>query len=473
MGIDNKRYREEVERHRNKAELYLAIILAIVALVAELLIFRLMLRTDEVPARWRPLVWAVLVFFLAAASLWFFVKVTSFPRWLRNQFTRFRLAFLTDWRYTKLARRWAQYVTHGSDPQVWRLRAALANQYAEQERDDLSGDGDLRHRRWKEPDLSRYNPEGRPLIITSFIRYSKMVKALVEAAQKTKGQTILCVTTLSMTLEKWFNFDERMHCKHPEWEDYLSFLRAELRESNNVIFARILLVHEENKSSRLVDLRPESELKRELDSWVWLTRPVTDNPLGIASGSLMPVTLERGRSILEAVKNQFNKDSSNCSVIKKIEDTLAAEKEPYIILPRTEFVGQPNYNQGGYFSRLGNEFIENFHMTMEGGGHHAYYAPVDPNAYLPKYGGNNQPPYPLDLFFVALVESQNPEDLNTPDKLKNSIREPLFCLGAEMPKNDLYMVYLYLLDNYTNSKINFPEIVKYVKGLLGKCQPLG
>lgn len=419
---------------------------------------------------------------VALFGVWVFLDLMSATRvWRRRRARRRRrdierkeLANGGRNHFRQLANSWAEYVTYGPNPRVWRLRAALANQYAEQEGYDLSGAGDIRHRRWiDEEKILAHKPEGRPLIITSFIRYSKMVKALVEAAQETKGQTILCVTTLSMTLEKWFNFDETLHCMHPEWEVYLDFLRKELREVRDVIFARILLVHEKDKFSKFVDLRSESDLKRELDSWVWLTRPATDDPRGVVGGNLIPVTLEKGRSILEAVKGAFETNREKSSAIAKIEDTLAADKQPYIILPKTEFAEKPAYNQGGYFSRLGDEFITNFHMTMEGGGHHAYYAPVDPNIYLPTYGGNSQPPYPLDLFFVALVESQNPEDLSTPDKLKNSIREPLFCLGAEMPKNDLYMVYLYLLDNYKNSRINFPEIVKYVKNLLGKCQPLG
>jgi hypothetical protein len=204
-------------------DLFVALVLAGITFIA-VEVYRSLEEHLDDPVRLERLEWFLVVLSIAiiAVSFWLIVRAisaTPFPERLARKTLKFKFGNGTKRRYQNLVNLWAEYVTQGPDPLVWRIRTALAREYVAQEKDDLSGEADIVRRLWTDEKRKELNPEGRPLIITSFIRYSKLVKSMVQAVQESKERsnaTILCVTTLSMPLGKWLNFDEKLNCAHPE-----------------------------------------------------------------------------------------------------------------------------------------------------------------------------------------------------------------------------------------------------------------
>jgi hypothetical protein len=120
-----------------------------------------------------------LIFLIIAGGLWFlisFINITPLPKLLGTELKRFIVSWKTEKQFERLAFKWGEYAKQGHRRLIWQIRAALAREYVDQEINDLGGYGDLSHRRWVEEKIRSLHPEGRPFIITSFVRYSKMVK---------------------------------------------------------------------------------------------------------------------------------------------------------------------------------------------------------------------------------------------------------------------------------------------------------
>ena len=129
----------------------------------------------------------------------------------------------------------------------------------------------------------------------------------------------------------------------------------------------------------------------------------------------------------------------------------------------------PKVNELGEFRKLGEEFINRFHTKKTNNNdRHAYYAFADPADYIPVYESLD-PPLPLDFFYVALIEPEVSETIDT-NKLRTLQRRPLFCLAAR-PDSDLYMVTLSLLDP-DRTPHNFDLIERYITRLLKEAKPL-
>lgn len=409
-------------------------------------------------------------------SIWYFASLTPLSRWLSSIFLRHRFSYWwTERTYLTLVDQWVRYVRQGRSVKMWRIRAALAEEYVSQEKTDLSGEGDLAHRHYDKALIASLKPEGRPLIITSFVRYSRMVEAMVNAAREgrtNKRDTVLCITTLSMPLEKWFNFDERSHCIHREWERYLDFLRKEVQnpgEPKDIIIARILLVHR-GQPHPTINLQSEEELRRELRSWIWLKND-DDDPDSISNrpAKLSHVKYPERMAILKALSQLPDVDQV---LLESVRNRTTPKKTSYLILPETTFAANPPQLDQGEFRNMGRQFIRGF-QTGKTNGNHAYYARVEPDIYLPNWEGpNNLPPIPLDMFYVGLVKKDD-EQVNR-DDLQSLIEhsESLFCLGAEPPDRGLHMAYLYLIDPQKNSLVNFPQIERYLRNLIVDCVPL-
>jgi hypothetical protein len=330
---------------------------------------------------------------------------------------------------------------------------------------DLSGESDKVLRKFNllpEEERLRRNPEGRPLIFTSFVRYSALVKAMVNTAlaeQNTNENSIvICITTLSMSLQKWLNFDDKAQSVHTEWEGYLAFLRSELRTLPNVVLTRILLVKEPHRVNNRVNLRSIPELDEELRNWVWLTKKGPDYSEFAAANVLEPLAAEKKLRILTEMKEHYTPQSQEYRSIAEIRAQTSPNRYSYLILPRTQFPNCPTNMDGGEFVELGTAFISTYHTKQEDGNYHSYYSVVEPSAYVPD-PQTDDPPFPLDLFYVAKVRLPNGQPIRTHD-LGRLPREPLFCLAAR-PDEELHMVYLYLLDPQRCPR-NFTNIDRYI-----------
>jgi hypothetical protein len=451
-----------------QAQLY-----ALSGLIAVSIIGYLLLYEGDVPS-WRYVIWSILISWLIITGWWFLDRLTNLPKRLRNKVVCFRLTDSAKKEWSHLVSRWLNYIRQGNEPHFWRIRAAIAKQYIEQEKLDLSGDGDIIFRKYHllpEEDRKHRNPEGRPLIFTSFVRYSGLVEAIVKTAvdhqHKHKNSIILCITTLSMGLEKWLNFDDQAHAIYPEWERYLQFLRTTFKGFPNTILARIMLVRDPNRVNNRVNLRTIGELKNELRNWVWLTKKGPDYPEFSAATVLEPVNSEKRISILERLRARFPQDSPQQNYIGELEQYTPHGRDSYLILPRDKFPVCPTDLVGGEFGELGKAFISTYHSRKNTDGYHAYYSIVEPSDYIPD-PTTDDPPYPLDLFYVAMVNPKGQPMVNA-DDLRQLNRTPLFCLAAR-PDDELHMVYLYLLDpekcprsfasieNYITTKLNAPNL---------------
>ena len=444
---------------------------AAVAIAVGLEIHGKYVATSDVISKRVALLLVALAFVMAGIiTLYFLLGIFDIKGFIRKGAIRFYFARSAKRPYSQLVRRWMKFIQNGPDPRIWRIRSAIAKEYIEQERCDLSGAGDLKNRRWNEDDIKEYVPEGRPLVITSFVRYSQLVKALVGAAARSrqdKRSTIVCVTTLSISLEKWFNFDERYNCINPDWETYLTFLRSEVKKAptTKVIVVRILLVKGPSAKDPYGLLRSEPELRDDLGRWIWLTREGDNpDPQSQKPAELMP-TASAAKVLL------FERLKALPGVDKGVLDRLASatlNNASYVILPRESIPDSQVRQYNGEFAKLGDQFIKYFHTLRPDGGHHAYYAVVDPGKFTPDWGVNTAP-VPVDIFYVGLLDGDGGA-IDDPAGAADRIT-PLFCLGARPPDQHVQTVYLYLFDPY-KCHAHFQGIHKHVKELLGHAQPL-
>lgn len=459
-----------IERAERNQSYFYALTGFIVVIISVALLLK-----SNVPPPWLYIIGSIPILWLIVTGWWFLDKVTNLPKRLRNVVVKSGLTNSAKKEWSHLVSTWLNYIRQGNEPHFWRIRTAIAKQYIEQEELDLSGKGDIILRKFhllSKEDRKHRNPEGRPLIFTSFVRYSGLVEAMVKTAvdhqRKHKNSIILCVTTLSMGLEKWLNFDDQAHAIYPEWEKYLQFLRTTFKSFPNTILARIVLVRDHNRSNSRVNLRTIANLNSELRNWVWLTKKTPDYPEFSSATVLEPVNSEKRISILERLKTQFSQDSPQQNSISELELYTPHGRDSYLILPRDKFPARPADIVGGEFVELGKAFISTYHSKKKADGYHAYYSLVEPDDYVPD-PATDDPPYPLDLFYIAMV---NPEGQPTDnmDDLKQLDRTPLFCLAAR-PDEELHMVYLYLLDPERCPR-SFASIENYITTKLNAHQPL-
>jgi hypothetical protein len=460
---------------RDKLELYQAILFAIVGLLAEVIVGYI-LHQHDVPAKWRMVLLTIFALPPIIITWWFLTRLTTVHVRFANKVARSRIAIFDtakDW--SKLVIKWSRYVGQGTNPSFSQIRSAIGKQYLEQELLDLSGEGDLIHRKYHLlPDEERRsrNPEGRPLIFTSFVRYSALVEAMVKTAlaqrPASEDSMIMCVTTLSMGLQKWFNFDDKAHSVYKEWEDYLKFLRSNLKSLPNVLLSRFLLVREPNIINTRVNLRPINELDEELRNWVWLTKKGPDYHEFSAANVLEPISAERRLHILSDLKDRYAAGSVEFQCLTQLKSITTPNRDSYLILPRTQFAQCPSGIDGGEFVEVGQAFISAYHTRKSDGSYHAYYSVVEPSDYVPD-PSTDDAPYPLDLFYVAMISSPNGKRPES-DDLARLPRTPLFCLAAR-PDEELHMVYLHLLDPQRCPR-NFKEIEQYITRRLQTPRPL-
>jgi hypothetical protein len=101
-------------------------------------------------------------------------------------------------------------------------------------------------------DISGEAYDGRRVVVTNFVAYSSLVRALVdETAHRFDGQHIVCFTTLTMPLPRWFNYIESKAIADPDqpryvetdprWVTYTDEVRKLVHEKGSVTLLRHLL----------------------------------------------------------------------------------------------------------------------------------------------------------------------------------------------------------------------------------------
>lgn len=462
-----------------RTEWFIHIFVAAVLAVAAYYAFEILEALRAHPATLDPnsLVWAVRLIVASAViiALWFLVSlfnITPLPKIFRTIFMRLATSRRTSRYYRRLVNAWSGYITFGDSEDLWWVREALCEEYTDQEVMDLSGEGDLLHRRWTKEKRDELKPEGRPLIITSFVRYSRLVEAMVKTVQRNaiprKKKSIICITTLEMPLDKWFNFDERFNCIHPEWEGYLSFLNKEIFGEPDVVFVRVLLTANEVSTNPLVKLQTLPELRSQLNSWTWVSNDGDDpDATSHRPPKLTPISYPQRIEILQGLRGSNGVDSE---LIDTAIRGTANGKTSYLILPE-EAINEDIDLPGGAFRRLGREFINMYHSRNVGDERHAYYAFPPLTEFLPNWNDNNNlPPMPLDIFFVGVVDDS--VELTDLSNLREHLK-PVFCLGSQSQAgmNYHYMSRIYLVDP-AKQPLNFPDMERYVYQMLDNCRPL-
>jgi hypothetical protein len=407
----------------------------------------------------------------------------------------------TNGAYTFLVWQWQKFVMRGPRPELVRIRAAIARGYLKQEIRDLSGKSDLRMRTWTRRALEKWvkggrpKPEPRPLIVTNFVRYAGLVEAAITGAMRAlekSGRTdarVLCVTTLTMPLAKWLNFDQRTN-SHADWDRYLEFLRTEALNRPNLIVARIVLIQDdatqpaagvdpnhsmlEMLARRQIEIPTESDFREEMRHWVWEKFDDGARHSDPASYRLTPLKPKQWPLLI-----------GDLWPAKSLDPTrVRPDRRAYIVLDGAQFDAEPVARdpRAGRFRRLGDAFIERFHSERSDGSRHAYFVRVKATDYLPK--DDHWPPKPLDCFYVGWVTprsgAEEPAATKTAvksgqdgsefDDLNNLEHEGLFAFSAK-PDNDLHMVYLSLMDPEVSPK-NFPRLEEYVRDLLSNARSL-
>jgi len=428
------------------------------------------LDVHDVPLRLRVSAWAA---FGTSSSLFALFLFSKFcPRFFGTLLRRGWYSFCTAGQTIMITGCWLRYVIGGKNRRVWRFRSAIQKEYFEEEKLDVTGQADLHSRGFDLEELQQKGEkrEGRPLIVTNFVRYSKLVRATVEAARgvrsRKESQMVLCVTTLNMTLNQWFNFNVTERCIHPRWVEYLDYLETRLVPREDVGIARILLVHKsgEPPKDKRIQLRSFEDLKNEVKSFIWLSK-VLDKKTGEYEDCLLPLTKHQRQALIGKLKAG---NPGKATQIADLESKMVSDYLSYFILPSASFSTPPTIDHEGKFGQVGEEFINRFHSFRESTNHHAYYAHVDWKRYQVERKRDTAQ-LPHDFFYVGLVDKDRGTG-KLPIQLKDAAIDGLFCLAAR-PDEKLNMVYLHLLDPDATPK-HFKHIENYVNELFRTAHPL-
>jgi hypothetical protein len=461
---------DQYNPHRDKEKEFLwAVLIGIGALViADFFSYKF--DPQKLPVEWYLPAWIIFLFTEVAAFI-FILSKTPILRWLIGQGKRCSIATGAALTVALLIPRWIRYVTKGASIGAWKIRYAVAKEYLHEERLDLDGKADLASRKQD----GKGGSESRPLLVTNFVRYSKLVEAVVNAATNAhsgqRKRVILCVTTLNMRLEKWFNFDEESRCSHDDWQAYLEFLQKNIVPRSDFILARVLLVRKVGSpsGSERIKLQSLDDLRNELKNYIWLSKTGSDTTSGTAPLKLVPLAwrpdplgYEPRQNVFKQLNEEFDSRADLKTELNALSKRSDKNRRAYVILPSTLFSAPPSSNSGGEFKRLGDEFMTRFHTRAGLLSYYAYYKEVDPVRYLPVLDSDTAH-LPLDFYYVGVIEDRTTEEIS-PSLLSSVDHRGLFCLAAT-PDENLNMTYLYLVDP-ERSPNHFKEIEKYVKELL-------
>lgn len=207
-------------------------------------------------------------------------------------------------------------------------------------------------------DIGGKSREGKYFIVTNFVAYSGLVSAIIHAARNIcpNDSEVVCFTTLTMPLSKWFNFSEIenapfRYCRvHPRWEKY-TFDLKELINSASVKIQRCVLavpdqLADQNRANPGFAFKGESEMREHCNYWILV--PTQLNSLGPIQNSTINQWLNGPLQVLQ----------TNLKFYRDVDSA-------YFILPdASQSVSLPSV-QGYTWRRLGSVFMELFHSQPQ------------------------------------------------------------------------------------------------------------
>lgn len=301
-------------------------------------------------------------------------------------------------------------------------------------------------------DIRGVSQKNKSFIVTNFVAYSRFVSAVIHAAYKKcpDNKEVICFTTLTMPLSKWFNFSENKNANfkycgvHTEWEKYANDLRKlTYYDGTNkmpiVIIRRCILAVQDDFTDTSKDLDfafiRHTEMQNHFNHWMLV--PDNDD-----INRLKP--LQKSQII-----DLFKKD---LSPLKPDIGFYANSDYAYLILPDN------NSKQGntlpipsGFkWSRLGRVFMKLFHSYLyTDNAKYTIFKPDEWNScFSPSLPVLQR--MPEDLFIIGFR-----------CKGTDSLPEWVFCLAgnvdSKLDKLTLEIVTknnqdrLYYITNYVNS----------------------
>nr|VFJ77332.1 MAG: hypothetical protein BECKFW1821C_GA0114237_11215 [Candidatus Kentron sp. FW] len=410
-----------------------------------------------------------------------------------------------------LLKHWRRYLSgEVKDERIRSIRKAIASTYFLEEIRDISGVSDrvANHKAKEDPkdgfDWESRCPtksefpeeEDRPLIVSNFVNYARMVKAIINKVKEEyppkKGYTIFCFTTLSASLFQWFNFDGGFYTRK-EWDDYLNDLLELTSKDRNIVLSRCLLLrpkedtpkdfersiekarrNEEIDRIEIHEKRSVDVLKEEVNSWIWLPHIKGDNRFFCMVKNNMVADAENlvpSRCRDEALGKCEFPNNIRVFLEKKYGDIQPA----YWLLPEGMLLNSGWKKEWGDFYRLGRKFCDLFHTRGERI-NFSFYSVLKgwDETFRDVYamdGSISKPRLPNDFFYVAAVRDEIAGEklrkAGSGGEVAEVLRESsqdIFCLGGSMDDN-LRTIHLRLLDP-DRTPIYFGRIKRFVFELL-------
>lgn len=292
-------------------------------------------------------------------------------------------------------------------------------------------------------DIGAKDQEEKHIVVTNFVAYSGLVSAIVHAAHDTcpSNSKVVCFTTLTMPLSKWFNFTEinnstLRYCRvHRHWEEYTGDLRK-LKHLMNIRRC-VLAVSDEfakqNESDPGFAFKGETEMQEHCNHWI-----------------LAPTQLDNLRPIEQSQVMEWFRHA-----LLPLQPDLKFYKgahSAYLILPDANKMERSFATPSGYmWLRLGEVFQQLFHSRPD----NATYKVYTSTEWNQFFRTNLSPleRMPEDLFIVGFYQIANP-------------RNPkwIFCLAAKIDKA-LDKVALEFISESLN-KDRWQRLTAYVEWLL-------
>lgn len=238
-----------------------------------------------------------------------------------------------------------------NDDEPQQLLASFLNRYVQEEINDILGES---------------SPK-KHFIVTNFVAYSGLVDEIVKKACRIcpSDHQVVCFTTLTMPITKWFNFLQNQAAPlkywgiRDEWEKYTKSLKNSVNNSTQsfVLQRCVLTVPDDLAKEHAPDpdfgFWGESEMKRHCKNWI-LVPHSQDGSLDLAK--FEPVTISQ---VNEWISGPLSK-------LKTFLGAYGASDRAYIILPPELSLVDPLPAPAGYkWCPLVSVFIQLFHSHIQ------------------------------------------------------------------------------------------------------------
>jgi len=302
-------------------------------------------------------------------------------------------------------------------------------------------------------DIGGQSQQGKHFIVTNFVAYSGLVSAIVHKACKIcpSDSEVICFTTLTMPISKWFNFFEIKnkafpYCRiHEGWERYTKDLRKLItkKEIRIVLQRCVLSVSEEfaetHKSDQDFAFKSETEMEEHCKHLILVPTHQSKQQFK----DLAPIKGSDIGNWLSGVLSDLK---------SQLEFYPTDENQAYVILPNKDSLPETLPSPEGYgWCPLGYAFMYLFHSLPQT--ENARCKTLTSYEWQQFFSDHEYPQkMPEDLFFVGFRKRNNKDD-----------KKWLFCLAADV-NHKLDKITLEFISETLN-KERFDAIVTYMKWL--------